>query len=156
MAQVQPPWPEDEERPTLSAPQEKQQDDERLDAEKEQPTDKAKAKSEVPIEEARSKFSGNNSTYDKGKPVFMTNLYKTKLSDKDKYNGAPLENFVRKFNLFVDRCNHVMISDEDRPEAFSIMLTEPASTFYQTILGKKIIVNRTDRRNEGEVPTPGT
>lgn len=48
-----------------------------------------------------------------------------------------MENFKRKFNLFVDRCNHVKISDDDRPKALSIMLTEPASTFYQDYLRQK-------------------
>lgn len=81
VAHEKPPWPEDEDRSTPPAPQEKQQDDNLLEAEKKQKTKKAKVDHEVSTKEGRSNLSGDNSTYDKGKPGFITNLYKTYSSD---------------------------------------------------------------------------
>lgn len=64
----------------------------------------------------------------------MANLLKAYSSDDEEYSGETKGNFESKFLLFLERCDHADVLDEDQNRAFSATITGHARHFYVELL----------------------
>lgn len=60
----------------------------------------------------------------------LPTLFKAYHKNDDRYSGATVDNFERKYALFVERCDQSDICEEERRKAFSIMIFGAARQYY--------------------------
>lgn len=65
-------------------------------------------------------------------------MFKAYTKDGDRYSGTTTDNFDRKFQLFIERCDEVDISEEDGHRALSILLINNAFKLPSTSCHRKI------------------
>lgn len=57
-------------------------------------------------------------------------MAKSYISDSDRYNGLPTDNFDRELCLFHERCNQRSVGRDEKYLAFLIMLVGRSRAFY--------------------------
>lgn len=67
----------------------------------------------------------------------MGQLFEAYISTGDRYSGMTSNNFDRIHTLFIERCRHTDIAEQDRHKAFLIMLRRTARTFFFEFLMSK-------------------
>lgn len=136
------PWPvEDEERPVVAAVLDHNDNPDVIrSAQLSNPSRDENRQESLPettdaiLDNGKTPEDNSGKTWRRGS---MANLFKAYGGEHDKFSGSTVDNFDRKFMLFVERCDQADIPAEDRHRAFSMMLTGHARQFYFDSVKKK-------------------